>query len=527
ATPALSTCILELNLQHGQLSMSSHISGLGVVPLLLAAIYTNSPGRTHHSEAKLPPDEHCTRFSIGDGHALVARAIDAMGLEHVPAPILHYAFSDAISQNYQSDRTYPPYLKFNYAGHIWLDTRSGTQHVDEKMMGAGNEGPQFTLLYDERASFALRDTMTRPFPQGHAVSLRSRPLDATSTMLDWQRAADVRVVARCEYRDYPRVVVERTTRAGDERLYLDPRTGLPVKIDRYEQEALHGDRHVEYVYSNWQQTGVVLLPTATFRMVDGQPEIERTIGQLAFTQRDSAPRMILPDTTPMPVKAPAWPAPDTVRVSDQAFLLVNRAYTNLVTLQRDTVFVLDAQLGEERARQDSAWIAKLFPGRHPVALIVTDLAWPHISGVRFWVARGATVFSHAASREFLTAVVDRRWTTPDALERTQPRTSLKFVSVSDSLALGGGAVRLYAIDGIGSEGAIMAYLPTDEFLYAGDYVQPAASQALYASDVQRAARRVGIAPRRVAAMHLPLSPWAVVSAWAAGRAPAPASSGTR
>lgn len=509
--------------------MPSHISGLGVVPLLLAALYTTSPSRTRHVAhvPALPSAERCTGFSIGDGHALVARAIDAMGLEHVPAPILRYAFSDAVSQNYQSDRQYAPYLSFNYGGRMWVDTRSGTQRVEERMMGAGSEGPPFTLLEDERASFALRNTLMRPFPQGHALSLRSRPLDATATMLDWERAHDVRVVARCVYRDYPRVVVERTTRAGDERLYLDPKTGLPVKVDRIEQSALFGDQHVEYVYSNWARTGVVLLPTATFRMVDGEPEIERTTGVIAFTTRDSASALTLPDTAPMPVRAPEWPAPDTVRVSDRAFLLVNRAYTNLVTLQHDTVFVLDAQMGEARARQDSTWIARLFPGRHPVALVVTDLAWPHVSGVRFWVARGATVYSHAASRDFLTTVVNRRWTTPDALERTRPRPALRFVPVSDSLALAGGAIHLYPIDGIGSEGALMAYLPADDFLYASDYVQPAVSQALYATEVQRAAQRVGIAPRRVAAMHLPLSSWDVVSEWAAGRVPPAQAAGTR
>ena len=51
-------------------------------------------------------------------------------------------------------------------------------------------------------------------------------------------------------------------------------------------------------------------------------------------------------------------------------------------------------------------------------LVVTDLAWPHISGVRYWVALGTPVVSHRASREFLQKVVDHKWTLePDLLER--------------------------------------------------------------------------------------------------------------
>src|SRR5262245_63206641 len=124
--------------------------------------------------------------------------------------------------------------------------------------------------------------------------------------------------------------------------------------------------------------------------------------------------------------------PDTVRVSASTFLLRNRGYTETVTLVRDTVFVFDATQGEERVRQDSVWISALFPGRHPIVVVVTDLAWPHVAGVRAWVARGATIVSHRAARDFLTQVVNRRWTlAPDLLEKRRPRVALKFRAVAE------------------------------------------------------------------------------------------------
>src|SRR4029077_1732428 len=119
---------------------------------------------------------------------------------------------------------------------------------------------------------------------------------------------------------------------------------------------------------------------------------------------------------------------------------------------RDTVFVFDATQGEERVRQDSTWIATLFPGRHPIVVVVTDLAWPHVAGVRAWVAHGATIVSHRAAREFLTQVVNRRWTlAPDLLERRRERVTFRFRAADDSLALGGGDVLLFPIDGAASE----------------------------------------------------------------------------
>jgi hypothetical protein len=195
----------------------------------------------------------------------------------------------------------------------------------------------------------------------------------------------------------------------------------------------------------------------------------------------------------------------------------------VVALARDTVWVLDATTDEARARQDADWVARLFPGRHPVAVVVTDLAWPHVAGVRHWVARGAAVYAHATSEPFLRRVVERRWTTPDSLERlrrARPEAArLRFRAVDDTRRLAGGALVLHGIAGLGSEGALMAWLPNDRFLWAGDYVQTVREPSAYAEEVVAAAERAGVAPARVAAMHLPLTPWATVAAVvAAGRA---------
>jgi hypothetical protein len=195
-------------------------------------------------------------------------------------------------------------------------------------------------------------------------------------------------------------------------------------------------------------------------------------------------------------------------VAPNGYLLVNRAYTSAVVLARDTVFVLDATLSEARARQDSAWIGALFPGRHPIAVVVTDLAWPHVGGVRYWVANGATLISHRTSRDFLQRVVDRRWTVePDLLEERRAQASFRFRAVEEGLDLAGGALQLRTIGGIGSEGALMAFLPESGFLWAGDFIQDTEAPTEYALEVYAATRRTGSHPVSVAAMHIPLTPW--------------------
>ncbi len=199
-------------------------------------------------------------------------------------------------------------------------------------------------------------------------------------------------------------------------------------------------------------------------------------------------------------------------------LLRNRGYTEAVALVRDTIWMLEATQGEARARLDSAWIARLFPGRHPVRVVVTDLAWPHIAGVRYWVATGAPIISHASSRDFLERVVGRRFTDPpDLLEQRRASRRLRFIGVDRATTFAGGDVVVAPIDGIGSEGALLVYFPKQRFLWGSDFVQNTTAPSLYVSEVVAAARREGWQPLTVAAQHAPPLQWAVLDSLAARR----------
>jgi hypothetical protein len=382
-----------------------------------------------------------------------------------------------------------------------------------------------TTLGSRTGSYAVRDTVLTPSAGLHGQLATTRPLNVWAVLADWIAAGDARVTETCELRDYPRLVLTRASGKEGERLYVDMKSGYPVALERREPNYLWGQVDVQYVYATWTRIGSGHLPGTATRMVDGQPELTRTFGTMALVPRDSAPPLVLPPVTaPMATAGPTFLAPqppDTIRVSNTTFLLRNSGYQEALTLAHDTVFVFDATQGDGRARQDSAWIGKLFPGKHPIAVVVTDLAWPHVAGVRYWVANGATIISHRASRPFLERVVQRRWTdAPDALEKRRLAgkghgPTMVFRPVTDSLRLAGGSVTLYPIDGAASEGALAAYVKADGFLWASDYIQDLSAPTQYVDEVAAAVRRVGISPVRVAAEHTPLGPWAAVAKLAA------------
>ena len=442
---------------------------------------------------------------------LLQTAADRTGLQRTSTTVLKTLGFDVKSHQFESDRTYQPALTEVATLEHWFDPQTGVERVKQRTTIGGYEYG-FEWMGDARGTYLVADTTLTPSEDTHSGSYETRPLNVWAMLDDWLAAKDVRVEGKCVYRDYPRIVLTRRGERGPERLFIDPKSGYPTKLDRVEPHYLWGQQQVEFVYSTWQRVGTAHLPGGTFRVEDGLTTIARTFGKTRLVSRDSAPSLKIPTRAqPMAFALPAFlqpTRPDTVRVSASTFLLRNRGYTETVTLQRDTVFVFDATQGDERVRQDSAWIATLFPGRHPIAVVVTDLAWPHVAGVRAWVARGATIISHRAARSFLTDVVNRRWTgTPDLLEQRRATARLKFRAVDDSLTLAGGAITLHPIDGAASEVALLAFVRPDRFLWASDFIQNVSAPTQYLDEVVTAVARAQLKPLMVAAEHAPLIAW--------------------
>ena len=454
--------------------------------------------------------------ATGDAHAVLQRAAKVMGIDAVSTRVLALHGSDIVSQNYQSDRTsYPPYLSDVQPVELWYSPATGVERRSDSHSMAGYRYDGSATMGTEAAAYVVRDTTLAASPMSHATQYALRPLNAWAVVSDWFTDVTVRVAQRCVYRDYPRVVLSRTGMRGVERLFIDEKSGFLVKLERDQPHYLWGQNRVEYVYSTWQRVGDAAFPGVSFRIVDGETDVERNLNSMQLVSPDSAPRLAVPSAaTAMGFAPPLFLQPfnpDTIRLNEKAFLLKNRGYTELTVLARDTVFLFDATQGEERARLDSAWIGKLFPGKHPIALVVTDLAWPHIAGVRFWAARKVPIYTHRAAVRMLDSVIARRWTlTPDLLERARPRSAPRIVPVSDTLRLAGGDLLLFAIDGVASEVALAGFDERIRLLWASDYIQDPHAPTMYLDEVCRAVARVHRTPAIAAAEHLPVTPWATL-----------------
>ena len=467
-------------------------------------------------QMQAPPSDSCRTVPITPAVQALQRSWTAMGVDRTAGKVLHYAWIEGTENNFQSDRPYRPFFSVYTSGETWSDATTGLERLLTSSLYAGTgPTPARAALVGERAAYIVRDTLVRPSPLPHDFALQHWLLNPWNVVASWSKSQDVNPVGVCTSRDFPRLVYERPGPYGKERLFLDNRTFMPVKLDAIEPHFLWGQQHVEYIYSNWLDVDGAQFPIHAFRMTDGDVEITRSIGRMSLVAMDSAPSFKAPPAPPAKFDRfleTFATTPDTVRVADNTFMLRTMQYSHAVTLQRDTIFLFDATTDANRSAADSVWIGKLFPGRHPVVVVVTDLAWPHVGGLRYWVANGATVVSHRSSRPFIRAVVDRRWTRkPDLLEQRRKSTSLTFRAVDDQMNLAGGQVQLHRIAGIGSENALMAYVPSVRYLWASDYIQNVQRPTAYTREVWARVQELRLDPTAVSAQHIPLTPWSSIS----------------
>ncbi|HBB95021.1 MAG TPA: hypothetical protein DC054_06495 [Blastocatellia bacterium] len=445
--------------------------------------------------------------------SVLARARDVMGSTRIGESVIHYRAGAAAEQNYQSDRTYPPFFSAMQIKEAWFDPRGGVERIiTQATFPGGGPSPAQVSFTDAKRAFIQGKEKLNVLPRTY---MQPRYLNPWTVIADWTSAGDASFVGEELYRDYPRIVLARKTSDGEIRLFIDAKTGYPVKLDFQEKHYLWGQRHIEYLYSTWIRIGNVMIAGSSFRLADGKTEIAQTVGDVEILAREAAPSFSLPGVPEQSLDAlPPFLQPldpKVEQVGPKTYLLANPGYAEMVTEVGNEIFVFDTTQGEERARKDSEAIARLFPGRHNVTVVITDLAWPHVAGVRYWVASGATIIAHKAAREFLQSVVDRRWTlVPDLLERRRKTARLKFVGIDTTFRLASGAISLHPIDGIGSEVALMGYVAADHFLWASDYIQTVAEPTAYASEIWRATQRDGLHPEHTAAEHLPLTPWSKI-----------------
>jgi hypothetical protein len=146
------------------------------------------------------------------------------------------------------------------------------------------------------------------------------------------------------------------------------------------------------------------------------------------------------------------------------------------------------------------------------AVISTSDSWPHIAGVREYVARGIPVYALDLNLPILQRLADApRTSYPDLLAKSPMKPDFRVVS--DKVVLGDGPNRLelFPLRGETSERQIMVYFPQHKLLYGSDPFQKDESGQYFHPqtvwELKQAVAREKLQVDTFFMMHVGPTPW--------------------
>jgi glyoxylase-like metal-dependent hydrolase (beta-lactamase superfamily II) len=169
----------------------------------------------------------------------------------------------------------------------------------------------------------------------------------------------------------------------------------------------------------------------------------------------------------------AAPTPPLVEMGPGVFVL-DGAYQAVAVAFNDYSVVIDGMQNEARTRAVIEQTKKAIPGKPIRYVVVTHSHFDHVTGLRDFMAEGATIITHEMNVKFFERALGAPRTlnaSPDAKPSGKP----KLQGVGDRYVLQDGkqSIELHRIRGhVHADDMLIAYIPSVRTIVESDLVQP-------------------------------------------------------
>jgi hypothetical protein len=318
-------------------------------------------------------------------------------------------------------------------------------------------------------------------------------------------------------------VVRFTWKQMRVRLLINAHTRLLTSIEvvRDDPRGIWGDITERTWLTYWMlESNGLMFPRQWNREWNGTPIAELSI--TAFTPNPSVPAEAftippavreafakVPRANYRDMKLGSGPAQDLA----EGVVFMPGSWNVTLVKQADGLVVIEAPISSNYSVQVLDEAARRFPGVRVKAVLTTSDAWPHMSGLREYVARGIPVYGLDLNKPIIDRLLASTYrAVPDKLAGAPAR--IQFHPISDKTVLGDGPNRIviYPIYGENGERMLMAHLPDRRLLYSSDDIIKMRDGSYFMPgmlvEVTDAVARNGVSGIDTAfGMHLKPTPW--------------------
>ena len=287
---------------------------------------------------------------------------------------------------------------------------------------------------------------------------------------------------------------------------------LVEKVETWIDSPYLGDMLFEANYADYRDFNGVKFPMKIQQKQGGYPIFDLTVNDV----KPNAPVTIAaPQGRGAP---PAGGAADaaarvpTEKLADGVYLILG-GYAAVAVDFKDYIVVIEGPQSEARAMQIITEAKRLIPGK-PIRYVVnTHHHIDHSSGLRTFVAEGATVVTHEVNKAYYEKLFALPHTLePDRLMREKRTPTFETVAEKKVMTDGNHVIELHHLRGSGhNEGLIVAYFPKEKILVEADAFNPPAqpnappppSVSPYTANLVESIARLKLDVQRIIPIHYP------------------------
>lgn len=346
-------------------------------------------------------------------------------------------------------------------------------------------------------------------------------------------ASDLRVRADEVHQGVNQRVLTFTFAGQSYRLLLNAWTYLPTMLELVRDDPMWGDVTERRWFSFWTMHGGGLMyPRQTTTEWNGVPYIDTTVHDVQINPTLDETMFQIPEDAARTFAANATRStgmnsltldPSRVAAVNDWVTQVAGGFNVHFVKQPDGLVILEATTTSSYSASVLALAEQRYPGVPIKAVVTTSDAWPHLSGIREYVARGIAVYALDLNVPILSRLIAApRTIAPDALAKAPKAAKLTAVSTRTTIGTGETRIELIPVRGEMGERMMLAWLPGGKLLYSSDLIQRGRTPGSFfmpmmLAEVATAVERENLGViDRVIGMHLPPTPWdAVTSAIAA------------
>ena len=311
------------------------------------------------------------------------------------------------------------------------------------------------------------------------------PLRVLSTAL---AASDLHSLPDVQLHGYSHHVVGFTWHGHPARLYLNGHTSLPEVVEWTAPRpydvfwSVWGDVTTRISYGMWSlEPGGLRYPRQWTIERNGLPESDVTVTSVTVNPPLDAAEVAIPaearteilahrrTIADLPLGIPGQPATEV----DPGVLHVPGSWNVNLIRQSDGIVVVEGPLSSDYSIKVMDEARRRYPHLPIKAVITTSDSWPHIGGLREYVARGIPIYAVDLDRPVLTRLFNAPHTfIPDDLQRHRRPPRWHLVTTRTTLGDGVNRLELIPYRTETGERQMMVYLPHYRLLYSSDLFAP-------------------------------------------------------